>query len=174
MKYPVSKSDYETFRSVVEVLIEEFQQYPRDNNRFYETAVKRFGERPDVNHAFALFLQEVYSFRYISVITGYAKRNGLAWRNSYIREIQCFGMLVERIRERGRCDPEFTHLSFAKTDTASLRVKPFATIPILECTEKDGQIEIGIVERKKIETSLDMLMSYEQTHPICDPSISAV
>jgi hypothetical protein len=174
MKYPVSKSDYETFRNVTEVLVEQFQQHPREHNRFYEAAVKRFGEGADETHAFALFVQEVYSFRYISVITGYAKRNGLAWRNSYIREIQCFGMLVERIRERGRCDPEFTHLFFAKTDAASLRVKPFATIPILECTEKDGQIEIGIVERKKIETSLDMLMSYKQTHPVSDPSLSAV
>lgn len=173
MKYPVSISDYETFRSVVEVLIEQFRQHPRDN-RFYETAVKRYGERADANHAFALFLQEVYSFRYISVMTGYAKRNRLAWRNGYIRETECFGILVERIRERGRCDPEFTHLCFVKTDADALTAKPFATIPILECTEIDGHIEIGIVERKKIETSLEMLMSYEQTHQTSDASLSAV
>ena len=174
MKYPVSKSDYETFRNVVEILIEQFQQDPRENNRFYETSVKRFGEGADETHAFALFVQEVYSFRYISVITGYARRNGLAWRNKYVREIPGISILVERMKQRGRCDPEFTHLFFTETDTPSLDAKPLATIPILECAEKDRRIQIGIVERKKIEKALDVLMTYNQTRSVSEASPSGV
>ena len=174
MKYPVSKSDYETFRNVVEVLIEQFQQHPRENNRFFETAIKRFGEGADETHAFALFVQEVYSFRYISVITGYARRNGLAWRNNYVREIPGISILVERMKQRGRCDPEFTHLFFTKTDTASLDTKTLAVIPILECAEKDRWIEIGIVERKKIEIALEILMSHKQARPVSETSLSGV
>jgi hypothetical protein len=174
MKYPVSKSDYETFRNVTEVLIDQFQQHPRDNNRFYETAVKRFGEGADETHMFALFVQEAYSFRYISVITGYARRNGLAWTNSYVREIPSISMLVERIKQRGRCDPEFTHLFFTKTDTASLGAKPLVIIPILECAQKDRRIEIGIVQRKKIEVALEILMNHKQTRRVSDASLSGV
>jgi hypothetical protein len=174
MKYPVSKSDYETFRSVVEVLIEQFQQHSRENNRFYETAVKRFGEGADETHAFALFVQEVYSFRYISVITGYARRNGLVWTNNYLRAVPGISILVERMKQRGRCDPEFSHLFFTKTDTASLGAKPLAIIPILECAEKDRRIEIGIVERKKIEIALEILMNHKQTLPVSDASLSGV
>ena len=174
MKYPVSKSDYETFRNVVEVLIEQFQQHPGEKIRFYETAVKRFGEGADETHAFALFIQEVYSFRYISVITGYARRNGMAWRNNYVREIPRIGILIERIKQRGRCDPEFTRLFFIKTDTASLGAKPLAIIPILECAEKDRRIEIEIVERKKIEIALEILMNHKQARPVSETSLSGV
>lgn len=171
MKYPVSKSDYETFRNVTEVLVEQFQQHPREHNRFYEAAVKRFGEGADENHAFALFVQEVYSFRYISVITGYARRNGLTWTNKCVRGIPDINVLAGRIRQRGRCDQEFTRLLFTKTDTASSNAKPLAAIPILECAEKDHQIEIGIVERKEIEKALDILMTHNQTLSVSDKSI---
>jgi hypothetical protein len=174
MKYPVSKSDYETFRNVVEVLIEQFQQHPRENNRFHETAVKRFGEGADETHAFALFVQEVYSFRYISVITGYARRTGLVWTNNYLRVVPGISILVERMKQRGRCDPEFSHLFFTKTNTASLGAKPLAIIPILECAEKDRRIEIGIVERKKIEIALEILMNHKQSRSVSDTSLSGV
>ena len=174
MKYPVSRSDYETFRNVTEVLIKQFQKHPRENNRFYEAAVRRFGEEADETHTFALFVQEIYSFRYISVITGYARRNGLVWTNNYVREIPGISILVERMKQRGRCDPEFTHLFFTETDTPSLDAKPLATIPILECAEKDHRIEIGIVERKKIEIALEILMNHKQTRSVSDTSISGV
>jgi len=174
MKYPISKSDYETFRSVTEVLVEQFQQHPREHNRFYEAAVKRFGEGADETHTFALFVQEVYSFRYISVITGYARRNGFVWTNNYVREVPGISILVERMKQRGRCDPEFTHLFFTKTDTASFGAKPLVIVPILECAEKDRRIQIGIVERKKIEKALDVLMTYNQTRSVSEASPSGV
>ena len=174
MKYPVSKSDYETFRSVTEVLIKQFQQHPREHDRFYEAAVKRFGEGADETHTFALFVQEVYSFRYISVITGYARRNGFVWTNNYVREVPGISILVERMKQRGRCDPEFTHLFFTKTDTSSLGANPPAIIPILECAEKDHQVEIGIVERKKIEIALEILMNHKQSRSVSDTSLSGV
>jgi len=103
--------------------------------------------------------------------SGYARRNGLTWTNKCVRGIPDINVLAGRIRQRGRCDQEFTRLLFTKTDTASSNAKPLAAIPILECVEKDHQIEIGIVERKEIEKALDVLMTHNQTRSVSDKSI---
>ena len=158
----MSKSDYENFRNVVEEIIKHFEKQPINKNRFYQRSLDKYaGEAIDL-HAFAFFLQEVYSFRFILIIVGYAKRHRLQWINDYLQSGQ-HETLYRKLEMAGRYDTsEFTNLLLGesspnKGQKGSLRSS--LSIPILNVKRKDGYIEIHVVERPEIEKAIKSLVN---------------
>lgn len=116
------------------------------------------------------FFQEVYSFRFIIIIVGYAKRQELQWINDYLQSRQ-HETLYETLETVGRFDaPEFTDLLLGETDKISPEkdrrssLRSSMSIPILNVKKKDDFTEIHVVERPKIEKALKSLINYTNAH----------
>jgi hypothetical protein len=162
-KYPVSKSDYENFRNVAEEIIKDFKKRPVSENRFYKKSYEYDDEISD-SHAYALFLREIYSFRFPSLIIGYAKRQGLQWVNEVLQSRERESLLKMLKQKREYDSLEYTNLLF-KEKALSIKENQNGSsfsfsVPILNIEKKDESIDLGIVERVEIEKALQSLISY--------------
>ena len=167
-KHPVSKSDYENFRNVIEEIIKDFKKRPIRENRFYKIALDEYDDETIDLHAYAFFLQEVYSFRFPSLIIGYAKRQGLQWINDVLQSKE-HEPLFRTLKNRRKYDsPEYTELLFRESElpieeNQGNSLNSRYSVPILDVKRKGGHIEICVVERVEIEKALESLISYANT-----------
>ncbi len=160
----MSKSDYDNFRNVVEEIIKQFEKRPVKENRFYQRSIDKYaGEAIDL-HAYAFFLQEVYSFRFILIIVGYIKRHRLEWINDYLQRGP-HETIYRKLEMLGRYDaPEFTNLLLeidcARDKGQKGALRSSLSIPLLNVKRKDGYIEIHVVERPEIEKGFKSIINY--------------
>jgi len=164
-KYPVSKSDYENFRSVVEEIIKDFKKRPTTENRFYKNDLDQYDDETENLHAYAFFLQEIYSFRFPSLIIGYAKRQGLQWINDFLQRKE-YESLFRTLKYKRKYDsPDYTKLLFKERqmpikDTQIDSSNSLFSVPILEVKFESDNVEVRVVERIEIETALELIISY--------------
>ena len=164
-KYPVSKSDYENFRSVVEEIIKDFKKRPITENRFYKNDHDQYDNETENLRAYAFFLKEIYSFRFPSLIIGYAKRQGLQWINDFLQSKKYESLFRTLKYKREYDSPYYTKLLFKERqlpikDNQTDSSNSLFSVPILEVKRKSDNIELRVVERIEIEKALKLLISY--------------